>query len=254
MLKLMADYIAEKKSGIDPVVAMELALVRLANLDRSIEIEKLISSLGNPGSIQTQPRTIAKPAVSPKSDDSQSLFNAPKPTGSRPPVADEKSASEQPRSNIEGIGEFKPDEIAQWWPQLLTYIKENRKAIWSHLQHTKVEVTGTNAIKIGVPGANDYMMKYLAKDNKAYIVERLQEFCGTNLGVEFVKAEGLVPNGGNGATNGSKTEENPVNGKINGVWKSNAEQHAKEFLSQHPQIQKLHDLIDGEDVGFRGSI
>lgn len=254
MLKLMADYITEKKSGIDPVVAMELALVRLANIDRAIEIEKLIGSLGNSGPVQMSTRNPNQVTQSNKSSDTQSLFGESRVNITPIPKAELEPHAIQPQSSIAGIGSFKPNEINQWWPRFLVFVKEKRMAIWSHLQHTRAELIDGNTIKIYVPGANDYMMKYLAKDNKGYIVERLGEFCGTNLGVEFVKTESLSANGINGAVNGVKPDNDNVNGKTNGVWKSNAEQHAKEFLNQHPQIKKLHDLIDGEDVGFRGSI
>jgi DNA polymerase III subunit gamma/tau len=254
MLKLMADYIAEKKAGIDPVVAMELALVRLANLDKSVEIERLLGSLGNSGPIQSSSRGFSQQATSPKQPDSQTLFTPPKQARTMAPLSESKPQESESQSSIAGVGAFKPEDIAGWWPQFLVFIKEKRMAIWSHLQHTKVEFTGNGAIRIGVPGANEYMMKYLAKDNKGYIIERLEEFCGTNLGVDFVKTDGSPASAVNGAGNGSKTDETASNGRANGVWKSNAEQHAKEFLNQHPQIKKLHDMIDGEDVGFRGSI
>lgn len=253
MLKLMADYIAEKKSGIDPVVAIELALVRLANLDRAVEIEKLIGSLGNSGPVQMSTRNPNQITHFNKSPDTQNLFGEPRVNRSPVRKAEPESPALQ-QSSIAGVGTFKPEDINQWWPQFLVFVKEKRMAIWSHLQHAKAELIGPNSIKICVPGANDYMMKYLAKDNKGYIVERLGEFCGTNLSVEFVKTESIATNCANGISNVARGENTETNGKTNGVWKSNAEQHAREFLNQHPQIKKLHDLIDGEDVGFRGSI
>jgi DNA polymerase-3 subunit gamma/tau len=254
MLKLMADYIAEKKAGIDPVVAMELALVRLANLDKSVEIEKLLGSFGSSGTNQSPSRSATHTASSPKPPESQTLFMPPKQTRTTAPLSETRPRESELQSSVAGGGGFKPEDIEGWWPQFLVFIKEKRMAIWSHLQHTKVEFTGNGAIRIGVPGANEYMMRYLAKDNKGYIVERLEEFCGTILVVDFVKTEGSSASATNGTGNGLKTDETTTNGRANGVWKSNAEQHAKEFLNQHPQIRKLHDMIDGEDVGFRGSI
>lgn len=252
MLKLMADYITEKKAGIDPVVAMELALVRLANLDKSIEIEKLLGSFRNSGPLIAPPRTSPQPPISTKPPDSQSLF-APSPRTKATVQSPEKPPS-QSQSNITGLGTFKPEEISQWWPQFLVYVKEKRTAIWSHLQHTGANYNEAGVIKISVPGANEYLMKYLAKDNKGFIVDCLGEFCGTNLGAEFVKAEGQAVQQANGAGNGTAFSEPPANGRAAGGWKGNVEQSATEFLNQHPQIKKLHDLIDGEDVGFRGSI
>ncbi|NLI15674.1 MAG: DNA polymerase III subunit gamma/tau, partial [candidate division Zixibacteria bacterium] len=248
MLKLMADYIGEKKSGIDPVVAMELTLTRMANLDRAVQIEKLIGILGNPGPVQPSNRFSGHQTAASKFREADNLFS-PQPAAKSLSININVDAhSSQSQSAVMGIGSFKPEDVNQWWSQFLAFVKEKRMAIWSHLQHTKAELSKADTIKIGIPGANDYLMKYLAKDNRDYIVKKLAEFCGTSLDVEFVKIEGMPDNRVNGVYNGN------INGKTNGAWSSSVEQHAKEFLNQHPQIKKLHDLINGEDVGFKGSV
>jgi len=257
MLKVMADFIIEKKSGIDPVVAIELALVRLSNLDKTVDIEKILGAFGNPG-MQSNPIKGASVPTPSKPVNPQTSFSRPFSPGDSSirakPANGPDSNSTLPSSAITDLGSYKPQDVALWWPKFLTYVKEKSMAVWSNLQHAGALCDESGEVRICLPGANDFRIKFLSKDNKEFIIERLREFCGTNLGVNFVKIDGQMNQQVNGPGNGALNTDRANIGMVSGNRTGNIGQAAEEFLSQHPQIKKLHDLIDGEDVGFKGSI
>ena len=230
MMKVLGDFIANKKSGVDPIVAMEIALTSLAGLDKTIEISRILAEMssnpGNPANprIATLGKTSSARRVSYAKPDSGSsgitATNAQIDHPSTAPVIDSPT------------GPHLLEEIAKWWPNFLGFIKAKNTPVWSHLHQLAVDGVDNNTVKLGYKNGNEHLKKLLAKDKK-FIAEQLSEFCGNAVDITFVKStiETDVPNNGN-----DKSGES-----------------AEEFLNKHPNIKKVHDLIDGNVVRFRGN-
>ena len=104
-------------------------------------------------------------------------------------------------------------------------------SLWVNLQHAAIEKVENNTLYLGFSEQSSANRKMLAKDKKSLLTQ-LQEFCGNNVGLGLVKST-------------SEKSSAPI--------KSAAPvQGAEEFLQQHPQVKKLHDLIDGEIIRFGG--
>jgi hypothetical protein len=226
----------------------------------------LLNSFGNSGGFVNPIRTSAAPGVPKKTDDPQTSFATSRPMQSsakpKTPIADDSShkGNNARTSTVAPSGTRKLEEISAWWPEFLVYVKDNSRAIWSNLQHAVAEFDSeANNIKICLPEGNEFHMNFLAKNNKNAIADRLKEFSGTNPGISFVKVSGLnsqptkLPNGNDISAEQNGTAK-PNGNNISAGWQGNVGQAAQDFLSRHPQSKKLHDLIDGEDIGFRGSI
>lgn len=226
MLQIMADFISDKKSGVDPIVAMEVALTRLAGLDKAIDIDKLLANFSISGNMakvssgHSLPKRVKITKTSSVKDDQNSTAVI---QGTQAPLTDDQSISIS----------RKLDDIANWWPNFLGFVKGKSLAVWSHLQHAEASFTGDNQVNFGFPEGNEFHMKFLT-GKKGFIIDCLKEFSSTSPGVSFVKVESK----NNNWTGGPNMSEQSV----------------KEFLDRHPKIKKLHSLIDGDDIRFRGSM
>jgi DNA polymerase-3 subunit gamma/tau len=231
MLNILAEFNVNKKAGVDPAVAMEVALTSLAGLDKTIEISQLLtgmSDFSNPGSVSTKktPPLTSQRSVSYKkpagSDKSRKVTSVqPK----KP--ADLKAAAKVP------IGPHELKDIDKWWDKFLSFIKAKSVAQWSQLNQMSLEGTDGNSIKLGYDDDTKHLKTFLAKAKKD-IAEHLTEFCGNATTITFVKANNMGKS------------------KVNNSGMSSLET-AKEFLESHPQIKKMIDLVDGDITGFRGS-
>jgi DNA polymerase-3 subunit gamma/tau len=226
MLQIMANFISDKKSGVDPIVAMEVALARLSGLDKAVDIDELLANFSNPGSVTkaSSEHLISKEVKNVKTTSAKEGRSiAAGRQSSQPSLTGGQSASI--------VREL--DDIANWWLNFLGFVKGKSLAVWSHLQHAEASYTGDNLVNLGFPEGNEFHMKFLT-GRKSFIIDCLKEFSNANPGISFVKVE---------------SKNNNLNSmpEISG-------QSIEEFLNQHPKIKKIHDLIDGDDVRFRGSV
>jgi len=233
MMKILGDFIANKKSGVDPVIAMEIALTSLAGLDKTIEISQLLAGMSqNPGGHQNpgNPK-LSKMASGGKTSGGRKVSYT-KPV-SNPAATTARQADPPTESSIDSpTGPHKLEEIDKWWPNFLGFIKAKSVPVWSHLHQFTVECVEDNMVKLGYKNGNEHLKKLLAKDKK-FLNEQITEFCGNATAITFVKC----------------TMENDDLKK--GHDKSG--ESAEKFLENHPNIKKVHDLIDGSVVRFRGN-
>ncbi|RKX18670.1 MAG: DNA polymerase III subunit gamma/tau [Candidatus Zixiibacteriota bacterium] len=226
MLQIMADFTVDKKSGVDPVVAMEVALVRLSGLDKAVDIDELLSNLSNPVNMTRalSGHSVSKVVKATKSTSAEE--------GRSMDVGKKSGQAPFTRSQSTAI-EHKLDNIANWWSNFLSFVKSKSLAVWSHLQYAKVSYNGSNLVDLGFPLGNEFHMKFLT-GRRSFIIDCLKEFSGANPGVSFTRLE---------------NENNDLT-DIPNIPKQSIE----EFLNQHPKMKKLHDLIDGDDIRFRGNM
>jgi len=212
MLQILADFIAAKKSGVDPVVAIEVALTRMAGLDKTIEINQLLVQ-----------GISAKPA---------SQSTSKKMNYSQPPVKHASRYSKPDNTNnqpattkIQPSGPHKLEDINKWWPNFLNFIKAKRKMVWVNLQHMSIEKAENNMVTLGYTDKNGGN-KSLLETDKSFIAEQISEYCGSNVGIVFIKAN-------NNIDNGQKLPQGNVN----------------KILEQNPKIKTIIDNIDGDIIG-----
>jgi len=263
LAEIMADYHADRKSGLDPLIAMEIALTRMANLDRAVDIEELLVRTG-----QSQSAGRPRPVL---------------PTGGSAVLADKVSsgkpgispAPEKGDAHTGGEGDRKNEDyphdrpkrvlsdIAAWWPDFLLYLKSKSRAVWSNIIHAKPAISDGNSLSLAFSNNHEFYLKFMDRENRNFLHERLKEFCGASYSIEYIRAEASISPEDYGADNGeSQPESAPTVGikrqtKGSGSsprWRGSKEQFAKEFLDRNPLMKRLHDLIGGEDMAFRGNL
>ncbi|MCP4583955.1 MAG: DNA polymerase III subunit gamma/tau [candidate division Zixibacteria bacterium] len=235
MMKVMGDFVANKKAGVDPVVAMEVALTSLAGLDKTIEISQLLAGVGqNPGNPAKAGRITYGKKANPRPVTNPAKARSAKPSpGNDNPNPVKSKAEPSVNHQVElSTGPHELTEIEKWWPNFLGFVKAKRQLVWSNLQHAVIGEVDDNLVKLGFSEINNGNKMMLVKEKK-FIAEQLSEFCGNDTEVAFVK--------------GSIEKNSTAN--INDSNQGSAE----EFLESHPKVKKIHDLIDGKVIGYKGN-
>jgi len=229
MMNILGEFNINKKAGVDPVVAMEVALASLAGLDKSVEIGQILAGLKNPGHSYTTQRPATGTA-------SKLSYNRPSGYNPAPPQYPSSAApAEQPSTRTAGasIGPHDLAEINKWWPNFLEFVKAKSMMQWSQLHQLSLEGAEGNTVTVGYTDET-LPLKNLLAQFKSSLDEHITEFSGSKTSISFVKAK-------------------MGNGKINN-GNGAALDSAKAFLDNHPQIKQAIDDIDGSISGFKGSV
>jgi DNA polymerase-3 subunit gamma/tau len=238
MMNILGEFNSNKKAGVDPVVAIEIALTSLAGLDKTVDIGQLLSGMGgsgNPSKVASKQQPPSHKPQPPR----QTGFNTqaadrpisrPSPPPQAPPPSQEHEAP---------TGPHKLAEIDKWWDNFLSFIRAKRPGLGSQLNQLKLNGAEGNSVIMGYDDNTQQLKNFLAKD-KSSIIEYLTEFCGNDTTISFVKVRTDL---------GTKME----NGQMNGT-NGNSLDSARQFLNNHPLIKQVIDNVDGDVIGFRGSV
>jgi DNA polymerase-3 subunit gamma/tau len=233
MMNILSEFNSNKKAGVDPVVAIEIALTSLAGLDKTVDIGQLLSGMGGPSNSSSKaspkPQSPAyKPQPPRQTGFSAQAATRPTSRPSPPPQAPPPSQEHEPPT-----GPHKLAEIDKWWDNFLSFIRAKRPGLWSQLNQLKLNGAEGNSVIMGYDDNTQQLKNFLAKD-KSSIIEYLTEFCGNETTISFVKAK--MENGQMNGTNGNSLDS------------------ARQFLNNHPLIKQVIDNVDGDVIGFRGSV
>jgi DNA polymerase-3 subunit gamma/tau len=229
MMNILGEFNVNKKAGVDPLVAMEIALTSLASLDKTVEIGKLLSGTKNSGNPTRGPSTTTQSGGKKVTYNRPSGYGAQGGSRSNP-----KSATPTKNQEYEPpVGPHKLEEIEKWWPNLLEFVKAKSKMYWSQLHQMEMAGAENSTVILGYSDETKHLKNFLAKDKKT-ISGYLTEFCGNEITISFVK---------------SKMEKGKINNGNGRTLDS-----AKEFLNNHPKIKEIIDSVDGDITGFRGSL
>lgn len=261
MATILADYHNDRKSGLDPLIGIEMALTRMANLDRAVDIEQLLGQAEKPKSGGTGPVVQRSSTENLSGDKSstkgfaESAYGATTSSDSFPSL--NKSIGENPTNQPKrALG-----DIASWWPDFLIYLKSKSRAIWSNLQHATPRIVGNTSIQMIFQESNDFSLKFMNKANRNFVQERIVEFCGTEIAIDYIKNDRSInPIPDNDFADSEISSNNGINGKLkketaksttSSQWRGSIEHFSKEFLSRNPWLNRLRQVIGGEDIGFR---
>ncbi len=263
LAQIMSDYHADRKSGLDPLIAMEIALVRMANLDRAVDITELLGRFDNSRSggqpEPNLPKNVSLNSAGKVSPDHPRISPAPE-KSSRPIEIenDRKNEEYPPNRQKRALG-----DLAAWWPEFLLYLKSKSRAIWSNIIEATPAISGESSLRLTFSNNHEFNLKFMNREKRNSLHEWLKEFCGADYSVDYVKAAASISPENNGVENGDpRSESVPLPsaraetkaGGSSPRWRGSKEQFAREFLERNPLLKMLHDLIEGEDIGFKGNL
>ena len=191
------DHVTKMESEIkrvqQPKVFLEAMMLKLAEMDSSVEISDLLDKLsgGNPVST-SQPVKAPPPQLPPK--EKPAVKDSPPPK-EEPPQEEKASepAAEPEQKKADAVSDSGPelslDSVRQKWEEVVGKVSENGTSIGTFLSHGEpAEVTGRR-VTIGFPERYRFQLDVLKKNSRR-IEMSLEKVFHKELKVDFVLQKG----------------------------------------------------------------
>jgi DNA polymerase III gamma/tau subunit len=161
-----------------PRFLVELMLFKLVHLDSTVELEKLLQTLGEP--MPSSPGAAPAPSGAFSPPDKKKNDKPPAPPA---PVAaamadalEDAPADDEAEFNGEGIVP-QPGNLQAQWPEFLELLKRDRPTLAYHLSSAFIVSATNKAVDIRFPKAFHFQFnEVLKKKNRDEIQEKLNEF------------------------------------------------------------------------------
>ena len=225
MIKILTDLNIDLKSGLDERLLIEIAGVKMAEMESTVRFEEILAQLQALTSGQG-----AAPAGQ-KSDD---LFGSAQ---KKSPELSIATAAPTPAPSRELKIVRKAGNLAQvkaGWPDFLNRLRSKNPMIASQLGMATIRGFRENTVELLFSGSTQSSMAVVQKpDNLQLITSTLSDHFGDTMAV----AVELDQN----------ARANPAAGEQNGIKKVNS----KELVDKSPRLQRLIEKVDGEVIGVR---
>jgi len=183
MLTLLIRTEAELASAGFPRLTLEMALLRLALLPRTLAVEELLAKLGQlearlGGASLPAPQP---PAAAPPATPAEPPLLVP--PGEEPPPASAPAAAE-PAAPPPAAGTDR-------WPELVEFINRKRRAVGSHLEHAHPLKHTATELVLGYPAGSFHLTYWEDRENLDGLQRLVEEFMGSavRVSVRPVEAE-----------------------------------------------------------------
>ncbi|MBD3168625.1 MAG: DNA polymerase III subunit gamma/tau [candidate division Zixibacteria bacterium] len=175
MLNIVAELFSGlRRKTVDPVIAVELALIKMGNLDKTIDIQKLLAGeFSAPSTSGESPDLFGKstpPAQSAELKKKDEVIAIPR-------VVDDQADESE-------TGELDIDVINRNWDRFISGVNKKKKMLWAHLNGSEPSILEGNILILRVPH-NGIAKTINLPANQKFIEKLTREVFGKSLRFEF---------------------------------------------------------------------
>jgi DNA polymerase-3 subunit gamma/tau len=237
MIQIVSDAELAIKRSPNPRIRLELCIIKLIKLDRSVTLDDIINRLSKPG---------GQPELSSQSPDSSSSLSPlkneksvptvaaaetqkknlsyPSPTNPDQGLVVEEKTSPSESENVERI----PASLEQFkrrWEEIVRFVQTRRLYVSVFLKEGQPLRFEENILEVGFSEENGFQIEAI-KRNKEVVLQAIQEIMGVTVAVKFVRSR----------LDQAKPEE---------AGKSD-EQQKPQSPEVDPMVERIIKIFDGE--------
>ncbi len=229
LIRIITDAAMTLKRDANPRITLELTLLKMVNLDKTIEIGNLLDALGNLRIPNAE--TVAPVPVSPKPV--ETIEETPMPPVTEASTVESKPTpvevkSEEPPPSPPRKGLIPLSEVEDKWDEVIAEVKKKKITIGSFLQEGVVHRIDGQTLEIGFASTNGFHIDAIMRCHQI-VEDVLNSLLGAALKIRCIKGD-FSPK------------------KVNLSTREAKESHLKALGEQSPVIQKLIDDFDVEVV------
>jgi DNA polymerase-3 subunit gamma/tau len=225
MIKILTDLNVDLKGGLDERLLIEIAGVKMAEMESTVRFEEILAKLQNLSAAGSG----ALPAAN-----SEDLFGPAQKKNSEPALAamPQSAAPSRELKIIRKTGNLA--QVKAGWPDFLNRLRSKNPMIASQLGMATISGFRDNTVELAFSGSTQSSMAVVQKpENLQLITRTLTDHFGDTMAVSLELDK--------------KTTPEPVDGEQNGLRKVNS----KELIEKSPRLQRLIEKVDGEVIGVR---
>jgi DNA polymerase-3 subunit gamma/tau len=226
-LKILSDLYLDLKSGLDERLLLEIAAVKMAELEATVKFEDVLVQLaGQAADPPVENDTDASPDMFGKSAQKKSAESNEQQAG-RPPDRAEPPQVVLYTRNVNLA------QIKAGWDDFLTILRKSNRMLASQLSMAEVRsLTDNEILMVFAPTAETSRQVVSKPENVKAVTELLRDHFKANLKISF----DIDPD----KTNPHEEDE-----------KAQRPVQAGELLARSPELQKILKLVDGEIIGVK---
>ena len=225
MIKILTDLNVDLKSGLDERLLIEIAGVKMAEMESTVRFEDILAQL----------QALTAGGVSaPSSRNSEDLFGSAQKKSPEPSVAPDPAfpAPSRELKLVRKAGNLA--QIKAGWPDFLNRLRSKNPMIASQVGMATIRGFHENTVELLFTGSTQSSMAVVQKpDNLQLIVRTLSDHFGDAMTVAVDLDKSV--------------EAEAVSGEPNGAKAVNS----KELIERSPRLQRLIEKVDGEVIGVR---
>lgn len=197
MMQSLLDLEADLKRSVQPRFRVEIALVHLALMGRSVDVSELLRRLQSLESAAPRPAAPPPPrdrrepaAPPPREQGIQRRFVPPPSTAAPPPPAQQQIAAPAKSSNAAGGLSF--DQVRTTWAELVNAVRAAKPSLAHFLNGAALDSLDGHVLKLSFGAADRFAMNQVIKNRES--VEGIAEAkYGQRLRLEAVLKKGDQP-------------------------------------------------------------
>lgn len=184
LIRIILDAKAVLKRTQNPRLPLELAMVKMIKMDRTVTIEDLLTRLENFDSHPVTGRNgSTAPAVTEEEPAKGENLSAPDPVNKSISQSDTDESTKPEKKNNITI-----DEVRNKWDEIVQKIKHKKITVGSFIQEGELSKVETNTIEIGFGLSNGFHIDAIMR-SKELVLEALREVFGSNIQFRCVKMD-----------------------------------------------------------------
>jgi len=221
LIRIVSDTLVSLKRSVNPRLPLEVAVVKMAKLDKTVAIEDLLTRLEN--LIEGSGEKSGAPEASVQSEGDLSGDEK------KPRVTDEENSGGGKGTSVENEKKNRVTmkEVQEKWEEIVQRIKHKKITVGSFLQEGVLLGVEENTVQIGFGPSNGFHIDSIMR-SKDLVLEVLREVFGTDVKFYCVK------------------KDLPQRESTSSKEKKLA--HLKALSEEKPLIKKIVDDLDAEIV------
>ncbi len=238
MIQVVSDTEFEIKRSPNPRVRLEMCMIKLIKMDKSVTIKEVIERLSNPGTTMLPGQKSSQLTKSSENQSSPAIQTEPilqKKKVTYPSPVDLKQnvrVEEKTETVVQDELKDDPTTISMFkdnWQQLVLFVEKRRLFISVFLKEGEPVNFQNNTLEIGFSYENGFQIEAMRR-NKEVILQAIQEIMGITVAVKFSKVK---------LQNGKKEEVQE-------------EESISKSQKIDPMVKKIIELFDGELITSGG--
>lgn len=231
LMKILIDLNGDLKKGLDDRLLLEIAAVKMAELESTIRLEEILAKL-NAGEIVALPSASARP---PEPAGGPDFF--PRPPLKKAAGPDTKAVTEaaSPSAALQYAGRaVNLPQVQTGWDNFLALFKQSNPMLASQLRMGQLKTVSDNQLVVVFYSSGETSRNLVQKsENQAAIVKALRDYYRANVSIRFDIDQTAEPPAAATEKSGPPRID------------------PKKLLESSPRLKYLVEKVDGEIIGVK---
>lgn len=227
LMQITADVIGKIKSGLNERLILEIAGVKMAEMESTVKFAEILKALQQ-GQIPATPgaaETSSKPSKTPNFFNNVALDS--------PPGDSEKEPSLPEPLYTRSINQ---PQLEKEWDSFISKLRQQSAMLASQLRMAEIRAVKDNQITLVFYASGETSLQLVNKtDNLNLILKTLKEHYKANLSINFTIDPRLE---------NPKLEQEEIKKKVNNIDKN-------KLIENSPYLRQLLEKVDGEIIGVK---